>query len=150
MDMAMEIATALTSVAVETASEDTLERMERNENRKRRRSCEAPATAWALGGQQQACELPQLYRTIAQMANMLRTPTALQVAQWRGMKLWLEEKETKRDAHHQDNLQWGKGITDMVARAVAPSDWAQKVERKADTEDVSLEASIHADLTQTG
>jgi len=34
------------------------------------------------------------------------------------MKLWLEEKEEMQDAYHQDDLLWGKGITDMVARVV--------------------------------
>jgi hypothetical protein len=151
MDMAMEVATAVTSIAA-------LEPMERNQNGKRRRS-EVPATAWALGdwtsrmeraAQQEAREIAQLHRTIAKMANMLETHTALQEAQWRGMKSWLEEKEKKRDAYHQDDLLWGEGITDMVARAVAATERGQKEERRADTEGVGLEASIHADLTQTG
>jgi hypothetical protein len=158
MDMAMEVATAVTSIAAGTAGEAALEPMERNENGKRRWS-EVPATAWALGdwrsrmeraAQQQACELAQLHRTIAKMANMLETHTALQEAQWRGMKSWLEEKEKKRDAYHQDDLLWGEGTTDMVARAVAATERGQKEERRADTEGVGLEASIHADLTQTG
>ena len=55
-----------------------------------------------------------------------------------------------QDAYHQDDLLWGKGITDMVARVVAATGRDQKEERKADTEGVGLEASIHADLTQTG
>ena len=62
----------------------------------------------------------------------------------------MEEKEKKRDAYHQDDLLWGEGITDMVARAVAATERGQKEERRADTEGVGLEASIHADLTQTG
>jgi len=48
MDMAMEKATAVTSIAAGNAGEATLELMERNENGKRRRS-QVPATAWALG-----------------------------------------------------------------------------------------------------
>jgi hypothetical protein len=83
MDIAMEVAMAVTSIAA-------LEPTERNENGKRRRS-EVPATAWALGdwrsrmertAQQQARELAQLHRTVAKMANMLETHTALQEAQW--------------------------------------------------------------------
>jgi hypothetical protein len=49
MDMAMEMATAVTYFATETAGEDTLQPMERNGNRKRRRSSEVPATASAFG-----------------------------------------------------------------------------------------------------
>jgi len=148
----------VTSLAVGTAGEAALEPMERNEDGKRRRS-EVPANAWALGdwrsrmeraAQQQARELAQLHRTIATMANMLETHTALQEAQWRGMKSWLEEKEKRRDAYHQDDLLWGEGITDIVARAVAATERGQKEEWRTDTEGVGLEASIHADLTQTG
>jgi len=43
----------------------------------------------------------------------------------------------------------GEGITDMVARAVAATQRGQKEERRADTEGVGLDTSIHADLTQT-
>ena len=49
MDMTMEMATVVTSIAAGTAGEDTLEPMERNENGKRRRRSEVPASAWALG-----------------------------------------------------------------------------------------------------
>jgi len=49
MDMAMEMATAVISIAAVTAGEDTLEPMERNENGKRRWRSEVPAAAWALG-----------------------------------------------------------------------------------------------------
>ena len=48
MDLTMEMATAVTSIAVETAGEDTLEPIERNENGKRRRRSEVLATTWAL------------------------------------------------------------------------------------------------------
>jgi len=47
MDMVMEMATVLTSIATGTAGKATLEPMEGNENGKRRRS-EVPATTWAL------------------------------------------------------------------------------------------------------
>jgi len=42
MDVAMEMATAATSIAGETAGATILEPMERNENGKRRRRSEAP------------------------------------------------------------------------------------------------------------
>ena len=92
MDMAMEMAKAVTSIAAGTAGEATLEPKERNENGKRRRS-EVPATAWALRdwrsrmervAQQQARELAQLHWTIAKMANMLETHTALSVSNGSG------------------------------------------------------------------
>jgi hypothetical protein len=38
----------------------------------------------------------------------------------------------------------------MVARVMVAPVWDQREERKADTEDVGLEVSIHADLPQTG
>jgi hypothetical protein len=62
----------------------------------------------------------------------------------------LVEKEEKRDAYHQDDVLWGKGITDMVKRVVAAIARDQREGRKADTKGVGLEASIHTDLTQTG
>jgi hypothetical protein len=55
----------------------------------------------------------------------------------------LGEKDKMRDAYYQDDLLWGESITDMVARVVAATEREQK-------EEVGLEASIHADLTQTG
>jgi hypothetical protein len=66
------------------------------------------------------------------------------------MKLWLEEKLEKWDAYLQDDVLWGKGITDMVARVVAPTKRDQKEERIVDTECFGLEASIHGYLTQPG
>jgi len=125
---------------------------ERKENGMRRWRREVPATAWAHAdltscmeqvAQQQARELEQLHRTVATMATMLQTHTALQEARWRVMKSWLEEKETTREAYHQDYPLWGEGITDMVARVVAARERDQK-------EVVGLDASIHADLTETG
>jgi len=159
MDMAMEMATAVTSIATETVGKDTPGPMERHENGKWRWRSEVPATTWALGdwrsrvkraAQQQACKLAQLHRTIAKMAKMLETHTALQEAQWRGMKSWLEETKKKRDAYNQDDLLCGEGITDMVAGAVAATEGGQQEERRADTDGGGLEASIHVDLTQTG
>jgi hypothetical protein len=159
MDMAMEMATAGIAIVAETADEATLEPMERNENAKRRWRNEVTGTAWARGdwgscmehaAQQQACELAQLHRTIPKMENMLEMQTAPQETLWRWMKTWLEEKEEKRDVNHQDDVLWGKGITNMVKRVVAATERDQRERRLADTEVVGLEASIHADLTQTG
>jgi len=63
------------------------------------------------------------------------------------MKSWLEEKEKMRDAYYQDDLLWGEGITDMVARAVAATELVQQEEQTADTVGVGPEALIHPDLT---
>jgi hypothetical protein len=65
------------------------------------------------------------------------------------MKSWLEEPEKIWHAYHQNDLLWGEGITDVVARAVAATKRGQKKVRRADIEGVGLEAVIHADLTQT-
>ena len=65
-------------------------------------------------------------------------------------KLRLEEKEKNRDVYHQDELLRGRGITEMVARAVAATGLDQKKERKVDIEGVGLEALIPTDLTKTG
>ena len=64
--------------------------------------------------------------------------------------MWWRKKEEKHDAYHQDDVLWGKGITDMFAKAVTATELDQSEEMKADTEGDSLEASIHADPTQPG
>jgi hypothetical protein len=56
------------------------------------------------------------------------------------MNVWLEQQEKTRDAYHQDDLLWGVGITDMVARVVAVTEQDQREERKVDTKSVGLEA----------
>jgi hypothetical protein len=95
MDMVMQMATAVTSIAAETAGEETLEPKERKVKGKRRRRSEVPAAVWPLrewtsrmerAAQQQARELAQLHRTVAKMPIMLETHTEPQEAQWRGMK----------------------------------------------------------------
>jgi len=85
-DMAIEMAMPVTSIATETAGNDTLEPMGSTEKTKRRWRSEVPATAWALEdwrshmeqvAQQKARKLPQLHQTITKMANMVETHTAL-------------------------------------------------------------------------
>jgi hypothetical protein len=70
LDLAIEMQTAVTAIATETAGQDTLEPMERNENGMPRRRSEVPLPTWALRdwrsrmerlAQRQACELPQLH-----------------------------------------------------------------------------------------
>jgi len=102
MEMAMAIGRAVTPTAADTASTATLEATERNENGKQRRRIETLVSALGPGDwrsrveqtvQQQPRKLSQLHRTIAKIANMWETQTALQEAQRRGMKTWMEEKE---------------------------------------------------------
>jgi hypothetical protein len=91
MVLAMEMLTALTSIAMETARDGTLQPMQSKEQRTRRWRREFSATAWAfgdwsshmeLGAQQQAPEQAQLHRTISKMAYLLETHTALQEVLW--------------------------------------------------------------------
>jgi len=159
MEMAMEMGTAVTPTTVDTACTVAIEPMVRNEYGMRSRRTKALASAVGPGdrrsgmermAQQQARELAQLHRFIAMMANMLEMQTALQAAQGRGIKIWLEEQEEKQDTYHQDDVLRGKVITDIVATVMAAIEMFQKEERQVDTEGVSLDTSIHADLTQTG
>jgi len=142
IDMAMQIGTVLRSIGTETAGEDTLDPMERNENGESSSRSEVPATVSALrdwmsrmqrAAQQQYRIVAQLHQTVLMMESMMETHTAQREAQWRVMKLWLEEKQKMRDAYHQDDLQRGKDSTNMVARAVAETEGHQIEERKADT-----------------
>lgn len=91
MVISMEIRTAVIPTAVDTTSMATLEPLERNMNGKLRRRNEALESVVGPGdwrsrmertAQQQARELPQLHRTVAKMALMTVTLTALQEGQW--------------------------------------------------------------------
>ena len=62
----------------------------------------------------------------------------------------LEEKEKMRDVYHQDDVLWGKDITDKVTTGVAATERCKREERIADTEGVGLEALIHPDMPLTG
>jgi len=82
MDMAMEMATAATSIAAETAGVTIFESMERNKNGKQRRRSEAPATPsdWRSRMErtmrQQVQELTQLHRTIGHLINLVQVQAA--------------------------------------------------------------------------
>jgi hypothetical protein len=141
MEVAMEMATAATPVAAETAGATIVEPMERNENGKRRRKIEAPATALAPSDwrsrmermvRQQAQEQMQLHRTVGPLTNVLEAQAALEEAQWRGMLTWMQEREQKWDARHEDDKVWGAGITNMIAKVVkgvAPGQEAREKDR---------------------
>jgi len=110
MDMAMEITTEATPTA---AGKTLFEPMERKENRKRRRSSEAPAAPsdWRSRMErtmrQQAQELTQLHRTVGHLTNLVQAQAARKEAQWSGMSTWMQEREQKWDAHHEDDKLWG-------------------------------------------
>jgi hypothetical protein len=98
MDVAMEMATAVTPIAAETTGPITVEPMERNENRKRKRRSEALEIAMAPSDwksrmertmRQQAQELTQLHRTVGHLTNFLEAQAAREEAQWRGMTTWM-------------------------------------------------------------
>jgi hypothetical protein len=91
MDIVMEMATAVTHIAAESAGEDTLEPIRRNENGMQKRRSEIRVAACALGewrsriervAQKDDREPALLHRTVAKMENMLERHTAVQEAQW--------------------------------------------------------------------
>jgi len=159
MDVATEMATAATSIAMETAGATIFEPMERNENGKWRRRSEAPVAPsdWRSHMErtipQQAQELTQLHRTVGHLANLWEAWAACDEAQWQGMMAWMQEREQKWDTRHEDNKLWGAGITNMIAKVmkgVAPGKEGREKEREmtARTDGGGLEASQHADMTQ--
>jgi len=119
IDMAMEVATAATPAGVAI-----FEPMERNEKGKRRRRSEAPAAPsdWKSRMERtirlQAQELTQLHRTVGHLAILLEGWAAREEAQWQGMMPWMQEREQKWDAHHEDDKLWGVGITNMIAKTM--------------------------------
>jgi len=160
-DVAMEMTTLATPTAVETAGATMFEPMERNENGKRRRRSEAPATPsdWRSRQErtmrQQAQELTQLHRTVGHLTNLVHAPAAREEAQWLGMRTWMQEGKQKWDAHQGDDKVWGAGITNMIAKimtGVAPGREGREIERHetAGMDGRGLEASQHADTTQEG
>jgi len=137
MHIVMEMWTVVTTIASGTMGEDTPKLMQRIKHARRRMS-KVPATVRALAdwginmeraAQQQSRKQTQVHRTIAMIGNTLETQSALQEAQWRAIKIWLEEIEAKWDAYHQDDVLWGIGITDMVTELVAATERGQRDER---------------------
>jgi hypothetical protein len=114
LDVAMEMATAATSIAAETACATIFEPMERNENGKRRRRSEAPPAPsdWRSRMQrtiqQQAQDLTQLHRTVGHLANQVEARAAHEEAQQLAMMTWMQEREQNWDAHYEDDKVWGR------------------------------------------
>jgi len=158
MDLAMEMATAATPIAAETADATIFEPMERNENTKRRRRSEAPAdpSDWRSRMErtirQQAQELMQLHRTVGHLANLVEAWVACEEAQRLAMITWMPEREQKWDARYKDDKVWGAGITRMIAKTIkgvaqGQDETEREREVTARTDGGGLEASQHADTT---
>jgi len=156
MDMAMEEGTAATAVGV-----TIFEPMERKENGKRRRRSKAPAAPrdWRSRMErtirQQAQELPQLHRTVGHLGNLLEARAAREEAQRQVMMTWMQDREQKWDARHEDDKLWGASITNMIAKTmkgVAQGQEGREREKErqmtARTDRGGLEALQHADTTR--
>jgi hypothetical protein len=120
MDVAMEMATAATTIAAETAGAIIFDPMERNENGKRRRMSEAPAASsdWRSRMvrtiRQQAQELMQLPRTVGHLANLVEARAAHEEAQQLAIMTCISKK----------HLHLG---------GMAPSEWTRSVRAVRDT-----------------
>jgi len=159
MDVAMEMAMAVTPITVETAGGTLIEPMERNEYGKPRRRSKAPPTTVAPSDwrshmerkiRQQEQELTQLHQTLGHLANLWEVRAACEEAQWQGMMAWMQERLQKWDARHENDNLWGAGITNTIAKfmkGVAPGQEVRKKEREmtARMDCGGLEASQHAD-----
>jgi len=108
MDEAMEMATAATPTATETARTIRFKPMGTNENGKRRRRTQFSAPSdWRSRierrMQQQEQELTQLHQTIGHLTNLVEAQAAHDEAQWLAMMAWMQESEQKWDARHEDD-----------------------------------------------
>jgi len=161
VDVAMEMMTVATPTHAETTGATMFEPMERNENGMRRRRSEAPATPrdWRsrMEGtmRQRAEELTQLHQTVGHLTSLVQAEAACEEAQWLGMRPWMQEREQKWDASHEDDKMWGAGITNMIAniiQGVPPGQEARKKDKgeTARMDGGELYASQHAYTPQVG
>jgi len=111
MDVAMEMATAATSIAAGTVGTTIFEMIERNKNRKWRSRSEALAAPsdWRSHMEkmirQQAQEMTQLHQTLGHLANLVESQAAHQEARWLGIMTWMQEREQKWGVRHEDDKQ---------------------------------------------
>jgi len=68
---------------------------------------------------QQWRKATQLHQTVHRMARMLEAHRVHEEVQWHGMIEWLEDRETKWDESHRDDVIWGRGVADMTAEVLA-------------------------------
>jgi len=162
IDVAMEMATAVTPSAAETVGATIVEPMERKENEKQRRRSEAQVTALAPSEwrsrmartvRQQAQELMQLPQTVGHLTRIFEAQAARNEAQWWGMLTCMQERDQEWDARHEDDKHWGAGITNvivMVINGVAPAQEESEKDRDktAKMDGGGLEATQHADTPQ--
>jgi len=127
MDVAMDMATTTPSVTVDTAGSIISESMVGNKNRKQRQSNETPANASAPSDwrsriertmPQQAKKRMKLHRTVGRLANLLEARAAREEAQWLGTMMWMQEREQKWDACHENDKLWGAGIMNLIAKTM--------------------------------
>jgi len=161
VDVVMVMTTAVTPTHTDTAGTTMFELMERNENGKQGRRSEAPATPSYRRSRMertirhQAQELMQLHRTVGHLTNLVQAQAAREEAHWLGMRKWMQEREQKWDAHHEDDKVWGAGVTNIIVKVlkrVAPGQEARERESDESTrmDGRGLEASQHADTRQEG
>ena len=158
MAVAMEMATAATPTALETAGGTIFEQMERIENGNGRRKSEALAPSdWRRCEErtmrQQEQELTRLHRTVGHLTNLLEAQVPRKEAQWLGITTWMQEQEQKWDARHEEDKLWGAGITNMIAKVlkcVVPGQAVREKESKkaARMDGGGLDTAQHADTTQ--
>jgi hypothetical protein len=159
MDVAMEMATAATSITADSAGTTIFQPMERNDNGTRRRISEAvaaPCDKWShmvRTIRQQAQELTKLHRTVGHLANLVEARAAHEVAQRLSMMTWMQEREQKLDIRYKDDKVWGAGMTHMIAKIIeGVAQGKEEIEREREatlrTDGGGLEASQHADTTR--
>jgi hypothetical protein len=162
MDVAMEMATELPPITAETTGATIFEPMERNENGKRRSRSETTATTFAPSDwksrmertiRQQTQELMQLRQTVGHLANLMEARAASKEAQCLAMITWMQEREQMWDTCHEDDKEWGVGITNIIAKemkGVAPGQdlREKKREQTARMDCGRVEALQHADTTR--
>jgi hypothetical protein len=66
------------------------------------------------------------------------------------MRTWLEKKDKMGDTYPQDDILQTIGIRGTVTRVVAATVAGQSKERKAYTDGIGLETSIHTVATHSG
>jgi hypothetical protein len=159
MDVAMERATAVTSIATETVGATIYEPMERyeNGNRRRRSKVPAPTSDWRCRIertiQKQAQEQTQLHWTVRHLAKLVEAWAVREDAQWLARMTWTQKREHKWDAHYVGNKLWVAGIANMIVKirkGVARGQEGREKQREGTvrTDGGGLVASQYADTTR--
>jgi len=67
---------------------------------------------------QPAQQLTQLPRTVGHLANLLKARAAREEARSLGMMTWMQQREQQCATQHENDMLWGAGITNMIAKAM--------------------------------